>query len=549
MKTETTNQKYNLIKLTKVLGIGALLSLGLKANAQQQCIANYNYANDSVNTGNVIFTNTSSIGNTSLTYSWDFGDGTTSNLENPNHIFSNFGSSSTLVCLTVADLNGTTCTFCDSVFTGGNNGSGCQAYFYSTPDSNSVNGLHFWNYSAGTQTTFSWEFGDSTTSTLENPNHVYANSGTYQVCLTIGDSSGVTCSYCESVVIGNQNNGGCLADFYSYADSSSISTINFINYSGGTPTGFSWDFGDNTTSSLENPTHAYANQGTYNVCLTIGDSSGVTCSFCSVVVVGNGGCQANFYSYADSSSTNSINFLNYSAGTATNFSWDFGDNTASSLENPNHVFANPGTYTVCLTISDSIGSICTHCDNIIVGNQNGSGCNEAYFYSYTDSTSNTISFGDTSIVNFNSYFWDFGDSTNSNVGNPNHVYSDSGSYVVCLTIVDQNGNTCTYCNTVTARNLLIAGINDSKKINTLLENYPNPFNGSTTINYSISKNSKVELNVVDLMGNKIATIESGNKSAGNFSSVWSAENVAGGMYLLQLNVNDQFSTKRIIITK
>lgn len=79
--------------------------------------------------------------------------------------------------------------------------------------------------------------------------------------------------------------------------------------------------------------------------------------------------------------------------------------------------------------------------------------------------------------------------------------------------------------------------------------YPNPFNASTTISYSILKAAKVELTILDLLGNKIATVDSDNKSAGNHSTIWNTETVAEGMYTLQLKVDNQISSKKIIITK
>lgn len=568
MKTTITNQKNNFKKLTKVLGIGALICLGLKANAQQQCIASYTYVDDTVNTGNVMFTNTASIGNSPLTYLWDFGDGTTSNLENPNHTFSNFGTSAALVCLTVADSNGNTCMYCDSVYIGAYIGVACHANFYSEPDSISANGINFWNYSGGTPTSFFWNFGDNTTSTLENPHHIFADSGIYNVCLTIMDSS-YNCqnTYCESVVVGNQNgnNGGCQAYFYSIPDSNSVNGLHFYNYSGGTQTIFSWNFGDSTSSTLENPYHIYANAGTYFVCLTISDSIGVTCNYCENVVIGNqnnGGCQANFYSYSDSTTTNSIYFSNYSGGNPTSFLWNFGDNTTSALANPNHIYANAGTYSVCLTVGDSSGITCTHCDSVVVGTQSVS-CH-ANFALVTDSTDHTfIWVYDYSVCGNNgncSYLWDFGDGTTSNSQYfSTHNYIGDGPFYLCLTVAGGNGCSNTHCDsiylgrssagiTLGIHNQL-AGINESKNVNTLLENYPNPFSGSTTINYSVSKNAEVELSVADLLGNKIAVIENGSKPAGSHTTVWNVDNVAGGLYLLQLKVNNQITTKKIIINK
>ena len=104
-------------------------------------------------------------------------------------------------------------------------------------------------------------------------------------------------------------------------------------------------------------------------------------------------------------------------------------------------------------------------------------------------------------------------------------------------------------NGIILKRSLTTGIADTKNINTVFESYPNPFNGSTTINYSISKEATVELTIIDLLSNKIATIDSGNKLVGNYSAIWNAETVAEGMYILQLKVDNQILTKKIIVTK
>ncbi len=96
---------------------------------------------------------------------------------------------------------------------------------------------------------------------------------------------------------------------------------------------------------------------------------------------------------------------------------------------------------------------------------------------------------------------------------------------------------------------IATSIKENSDLNTLFESYPNPFNGTTTIHYSISKDAAIELNVIDFIGNKVAVIERGNKLKGDYSAKWNAQNMAVGMYLLQLKVNDQVLTKKIIITK
>jgi len=96
---------------------------------------------------------------------------------------------------------------------------------------------------------------------------------------------------------------------------------------------------------------------------------------------------------------------------------------------------------------------------------------------------------------------------------------------------------------------LATSINEKQNLTTAIENYPNPFNGTTTISYSVSKDAEIELNVYNLIGNKIAVLEKGKRISGKHSSVWNSESVAPGIYFLQLKTDDQVIIKKIIVSK
>ncbi len=81
----------------------------------------------------------------------------------------------------------------------------------------------------------------------------------------------------------------------------------------------------------------------------------------------------------------------------------------------------------------------------------------------------------------------------------------------------------------------------------MLENFPNPFNETTTIKYSIGHNTTVELSIYNLLGSKIQTIETSNKAQGNYSLEWSAAGIPEGIYLLQLKTNNELITRKIIV--
>lgn len=83
----------------------------------------------------------------------------------------------------------------------------------------------------------------------------------------------------------------------------------------------------------------------------------------------------------------------------------------------------------------------------------------------------------------------------------------------------------------------------------LKQNYPNPFNPSTTISYSLSENSKVTLDVFDLMGRKVATLVNGKQNAGEQSVSFDANSLASGVYIYRLVAGSQQFTRKMILLK
>lgn len=79
-----------------------------------------------------------------------------------------------------------------------------------------------------------------------------------------------------------------------------------------------------------------------------------------------------------------------------------------------------------------------------------------------------------------------------------------------------------------------------------LQNYPNPFNDKTTISYTIETYSAVEITIFNVLGSKIDVLEKKTKIPGTYSLEWNAQSVPEGIYIVQLKINDQITTKRII---
>jgi hypothetical protein len=83
----------------------------------------------------------------------------------------------------------------------------------------------------------------------------------------------------------------------------------------------------------------------------------------------------------------------------------------------------------------------------------------------------------------------------------------------------------------------------------LAQNYPNPFNPSTKINFGLKKACEVEITVYNILGNKVATLFSGIKSAGNHSILFDAANLSSGVYFYKIITNEFVQTRKMILEK
>lgn len=153
---------------------------------------------------------------------------------------------------------------------------------------------------------------------------------------------------------------------------------------------------------------------------------------------------------------NSVAFTNQSAGQNLKLRWNFGDSTFSSQTNPVHTYKNPGTYNVCLSVTDSVTSQCSDykCQLVSFG---ATTCNAYFKYQVTEDPLDSISASPVRsyLVNFTDYstgspmywLWDFGDGTSSNEQNPVHRFKE-GVYTVSLHIATSLGCQSTYVDSV-----------------------------------------------------------------------------------------------------
>ena len=147
----------------------------------------------------------------------------------------------------------------------------------------------FTNTSSGNFNQFHWAFGDGTISTQMNPNHTFSANGTYAVVLTVNDSLFTNSScfdyFVDTIVVaGAPSPVQCVAGFVMYPDTG-INNVTVINSSVGSNLTYLWDFGDGDTSTQAYPSHVYATNGPFYLCLTIDDGNGCVDTYCDSIGV------------------------------------------------------------------------------------------------------------------------------------------------------------------------------------------------------------------------------------------------------------------------
>ncbi len=395
----------------------------------------------------------------STRHAWYFGDGSPVSTQpapahtypsvtamyQVKHVFQRFNSAGGVVCSDTVTkmLSITSCNI--------------TANFSFVRDSLQPNKVYFTNLSTPSSgiNYIQWTFGDGTSSNAPNPVHEYANSGAYNVCLIVKDTTlqGCTREICKIVQVQAPATCNLQANFGVFQDSLQTNLFHFNNTTVNFQPGDSlfWDYGDGSTSvGNTNPTHVYPQPGTYTVCLKVKrnmPSGAAPCvsQICKTILVPGAPCnlQAYFTWRADSLQTNRIYFTNATVNfqPGDSIRWTFGDGTTSYDINPVHVFAQPGTYNVCIRVKRNTASGTTPCvseicKTVVVTANNTCNVQPAFVWRADSSQYNKIYFTNTTInlQPGDSIRWIFGDGTFSNDLNPTHIYAQPGVYNACLSI-------------------------------------------------------------------------------------------------------------------
>jgi PKD repeat protein len=504
-------------------------------------------------------------------YLWEFGDGTSSTEANPLHTYAAGGEY--WVTVTVTTSTGCTATQITVAWVGEQAFPDCRAWI----GVQQVDSLTF-EFSAdlialdsSQAVSYLWSFGDGTTSTEANPQHVYAQAGFYLVTLTV-----VTDSDCEAFAeLPLDTSFPPFPDCYTYFSYVQSDTTTFAFSADtwsvfGDPASvlsYSWDFGDSTVSNEANPVHTYAQPGIYTVQLQVVTEDSCVAYACDVVLALDCpidtfwyGCQAMFAMGFDINPDGTVNppadpltvtFWDMSLGAVTGWAWDFGDGTTDTVQNPTHVYAAEGIYTVSLAITTVDGCESAVSFEIFVGEQfpwlPEPDC-QAMFVPLPDTLGSTgIQFIDVSfsLSPIQSWSWSFGDGTSSNEQNPFHVYAQSGVYPVSLTITADSCNSVITFEVDTENpwrftdnvaSLGVAGAVSATGEAPRFEGvnlFPNPVRQEFQVVFSSREAQDVEVRLTDLSGRQLQATTH-RAVAGPNNLRLNAAGLPPGFYLLRL---------------
>jgi gliding motility-associated-like protein len=409
------------------------------------------------------FTDKSIGNNTILNWTWDFGDGISSTLQNPAHTYGSAGTFTVSLIVT--------------------NNSGCKdsqkttvvvkpvplANFSSVPvclgkptcfkDGSTV--------TPGAIAGWSWNFGDPASgaaniSTSQNPCHTYNGAGSYTVILTATSDSG-----CQNTVallantypppiaaIKPQN--VCVGSNTTFIDASTSAAgaLNAIN-------AWEWNFGDGTANdTMQNPSHTYALAGTYTVTLIVTTLQGCTDTTNTTVIIYQLPI-ANFSEPVKGCSPVTANYTDMSSsldGTIANWQWSFpgGSPPSSTVKDPaNILYTQVGSYSVSLVVTTNYGCV----SSVKLPMVDVYPWPKAEFCVTPNSapaTDPTFTFCDMWSTDVVQWYWDFGDNSplDSTQTDPVHSYSatvnnnDFYKEQICIRVLNQHGCWAAICHEV-----------------------------------------------------------------------------------------------------
>jgi len=371
-----------------------------------------------------------------LTYTWSFGDGGTSTIQNPTHSYP-FGTNSYTVKLKIKDLVG--CE--DSVTKPNAINIRMPKPAFDIMDSSGIclPLITTFTFKGSDYKTFFWDFGDGTTSTAQSPSHFYNSFGSFTPKLYVIGPGGCIDST-QATVNAYDPRATSSIDFNPISACNSLTA----NFNLATPPGFDFQFyfGDGTIDSSKqtNITHFYKSPGNYYSSLLLLDKFGCEAGVNAPQPINVYGALPIFDKDKKEFCDNGeVFFINYTLHNDPILStvWNFGDGTTSTVNDPSHIYNVPGTYIVNLVVTTENQCLSVGSDTIrvyktpelsIVGK-------DTLCISAVEGFSGVLTLPDSTIK----WQWSFGNGSTSQIQNPTVTYGTTGNYNIGLIATNKLG--------------------------------------------------------------------------------------------------------------
>ncbi|MEL6132938.1 MAG: PKD domain-containing protein, partial [Bacteroidota bacterium] len=364
---------------------------------------------------------------TGLSFAWDFGDNSTSSDVSPSYVYS---TADTFAVTLIAIQAGGLCadTLVQDVIVGE-----VPVAAFESDSACAGSSVTLTNLSSPGVTSF-WDLGNGQTSTENSPTFTYGTPGTYTVTLIVSLPN-----FCSDTATG-------IVEIYANPQAAFTAdsvceglrtTFQNISQTGSSPDlAYTWDLGDNNTSTDVNPVYSYAAFGTYTIELAVVDSNGCTASFVEDVLVRQPPSAA--FELLDGCADAPVTLTNQSTpGGDPTLTFNWADNYTNQYQGSNPVIDDlpSGVYTLGLILVDGVG-----CADTLERSATIFELPEAAFEVFPVCEGvPSIFTNQTQSNQALTYAWNFGDNATSSDPSPSRTYGGAGTFITTLIATNPQG--------------------------------------------------------------------------------------------------------------
>lgn len=488
---------------------------------------------------------TTYVGNDSVFYQWNFGDGSQTSSKNASHTYLQTGN------FELSLTAGSSQSGCNRVETQMLSVEPSPEAGFISPNNvckgEGVTLIDTSNYEGNEPLNYSW-----TQSVINNPNQ---QNPTFRYTSFVNNSIAVTTKQTVTASISGCSNTASTdiqvfeapnPDFNAPNTclDNAVQFNNQTSYTGTEALSYQWKFDNNFMNAGENPSRQFDETGSHPVSM-IAETNARGCRDTVTKQVQIDPLPSPAFSVTGGACVGaSVDFANNTTydGPTSNleYQWDFGNGSTSDNETPTTTYSSNGDFNVTLEATD---------------NQNGCSNSTSKFVKINPKPTSTFSYTRNGLQiifspdnqTYSSYEWDFGDGNSSTTTRPTHKYDSEDNYPVTLTVTTATGCSNTITDTVEL-------LTDSRKAyNANVEEfgaYPNPFAEAFNIEYNLNHQSNVTLEVYTNTGQRIERMVDENQTSGKHSYQFNPESYgqSAGVYLIRLVIDGEAYQKQVIST-